>query len=216
MPSIEYLSFEKLKLKPHVAGATILAAGSSMTELFTSLAGVFLAKNDISINILLGSGSYNMLIIVGISSFFVFQIKDHKLKKYPIFRDCFFYFINLLLIFLFLFKNNYDKLYWYDSLIGLIFYVIFMIVNIFDEKIVNLLFQKPSVLNNIDLTEKCNLDQTIAHQSNETISSGSSKSSGGYEEPYNFMGPLKKFKTYSLMKKMLIIVTLPARLIGFV
>lgn len=40
-------------------------------------------------------------------------------------------------MFLFLYKNNFNKLYWYDSLIGMIFYYLFMLVDLFDERAIN-------------------------------------------------------------------------------
>ncbi len=87
---IEYLAFDKLKLTPHVAGCTILACASSSSELIASLVGVLVAKNDLSIN-------SNLLMITRICCFCVYKI-EVNLNKYPI-RDCFFYFLNLILLF---------------------------------------------------------------------------------------------------------------------
>ena len=48
VPSLEAIS-EKLKLNADIAGATFMAIGSSTPELFTSVAGVFIAGNDIGV-----------------------------------------------------------------------------------------------------------------------------------------------------------------------
>lgn len=39
----------QLEISPDVAGATFMAAGGSAPELFTSVIGVFIAKNDVGI-----------------------------------------------------------------------------------------------------------------------------------------------------------------------
>lgn len=134
LPSIEYLSFEKLHLSSHVAGATILAAASSGSELCTSMVGVFFAKNDLSINMLVGAGSYNLLVITTICCFCVYKFKT-KLYKFQILRDSFFYSLNLILLVFFLTTNKYNRLYWYQSLTCILVYVIFILVNIFDSDI---------------------------------------------------------------------------------
>jgi Ca2+/Na+ antiporter len=41
--------FFQLEISPDVAGATFMAAGGSAPELFTSVIGVFIAKNDVGI-----------------------------------------------------------------------------------------------------------------------------------------------------------------------
>ena len=48
VPALEAIS-DRLKLNPDVAGATLMAIGSSTPELFTSVAGVFIAESDIGV-----------------------------------------------------------------------------------------------------------------------------------------------------------------------
>lgn len=43
--------FSELRLSPDVAGATFMAAGSSAPELATVIIGVFFAKDDIGVSI---------------------------------------------------------------------------------------------------------------------------------------------------------------------
>jgi hypothetical protein len=49
-----------------------------------------------------------------------------------------------------------------------------------------------------------------------SLSSVSSKSSGGYEEPYDPIGPYKKFRRQNNFKKIKMCFTLPAKLLAFV
>ena len=113
MPALKYLAFFKLHLSPHVAGATILAAASSISELVTSVVSVFTSKTDIAINTLLGSGSYNLLVNTSICCLCVGQ-RNIKLHRYPILRDCILYMLNLIVLYIFLWKNDFTRLYWYE------------------------------------------------------------------------------------------------------
>jgi Ca2+/Na+ antiporter len=53
----------QLEISPDVAGATFMAAGGSAPELFTSVIGVFIAKNDVGI---------------GLQFFFKYSAKDNS------------------------------------------------------------------------------------------------------------------------------------------
>jgi K+-dependent Na+/Ca+ exchanger-like protein len=155
MPAFEYLSFVKLKLSAHVAGATLLAASSSFTELFASVVGVFFAKNDLSINALLGSGSYNLLVIVSICCFCVYKL-NIRVYKYPVLRDSFFYLVSLGVLFTCLYKNNFNRLYWYDSLFSILVFVIYMLLNAFEVKLCKLL---RAIVSALKCTCRCQLNQ---------------------------------------------------------
>ncbi|CAG5078612.1 Oidioi.mRNA.OKI2018_I69.PAR.g9034.t1.cds [Oikopleura dioica] len=113
VPALEVLT-TKMKISDDVAGATMMAAGGSAPELFTSVIGVFFAKSDVGIGTIVGSA----------------------LTWWPLFRDCTFYIISLaVLIYAFL----DTKIDWWESLLLLICYaayVIFMKYNVIVEKLV--------------------------------------------------------------------------------
>ena len=67
LPALELLT-ERLQLTDDVAGATFMAAGSSAPELFTSLIGVFVTKDDVGTGTIVGSGVFNVLCATGIVS----------------------------------------------------------------------------------------------------------------------------------------------------
>lgn len=99
VPSIDILS-HKLKLSSDVAGATLLAVGSSAPELFSSVIAIFgLAGggediSDVGAGTIVGSAIFNVLVIIGVSAMF----KAVKLQWIPVMRDLAFYVLTILLL----------------------------------------------------------------------------------------------------------------------
>ena len=69
VPSLEVLA-EKLDVSDDVAGATLMAAGGSAPELFTSIIGVFIARSDVGFSTIVGSAVFNVLFVIGMCAFF--------------------------------------------------------------------------------------------------------------------------------------------------
>jgi len=84
-----------LKLKEDVAGATFMAAGGSAPELFTSIMGVFVAKNDIGIGTIVGSAVFNVLFVIGLCAFFAPGL---PLTYWPLVRDSVFYSVGIMVL----------------------------------------------------------------------------------------------------------------------
>jgi hypothetical protein len=61
---------EKLDLSEQVAGATLMAAGSSAPELATSLVTVFTSRSSTGLGTILGSAVFNLVMIVAMSGIF--------------------------------------------------------------------------------------------------------------------------------------------------
>ena len=59
---------EILNLSEKIISVTILAIGTSLPELVTSVSAAFKGKSDIAIGNILGSCIFNMLLIIGVSS----------------------------------------------------------------------------------------------------------------------------------------------------
>jgi K+-dependent Na+/Ca+ exchanger-like protein len=87
---------KKLKMSSDVAGATLMAIGSSAPELFTSFIAVIRPGNhaDIGAGTIVGSAIFNILVIIGASALF----KRAKLNWQPIVRDTLFYCLSILLL----------------------------------------------------------------------------------------------------------------------
>jgi sodium/potassium/calcium exchanger 2 len=60
---------EKFGISPDVAGATLMAAGGSAPELFTSVIGVFIAISDVGIGTIVGSAVFNVLFVIAACAF---------------------------------------------------------------------------------------------------------------------------------------------------
>jgi len=84
----------KLRLNSEVAGATLMAMGSSAPELFTSLIAVFSPGGlaDIGAGTIVGSAIFNLLVIIGASA----MVASTKLTWQPILRDLLFYCIAII------------------------------------------------------------------------------------------------------------------------
>jgi K+-dependent Na+/Ca+ exchanger-like protein len=85
---------ERLKLSSDVAGATLMAVGSSAPELFTSLIAVLRPGDhaDIGAGTIVGSAIFNILVIIGASSMF----RRAKLNWQPVVRDTLFYCVSIV------------------------------------------------------------------------------------------------------------------------
>ena len=127
----------KMAISDDVAGATMMAAGGSAPELFTSIIGmiplllrlsrcfaleraifsvsyfgvncqgqisesyciflgVFFAKSDVGIGTIVGSAVFNVLFVIGMCALFSTTVL--QLTWWPLFRDCTFYIISLLVL----------------------------------------------------------------------------------------------------------------------
>ena len=84
VPALEVMA-EKLELKDDVAGATLMAAGGSAPELFTSLIGTF-NRSDVGIGTIVGSAVFNVMFVIGMCAIFSKDLLI--LTWWPLFRDC--------------------------------------------------------------------------------------------------------------------------------
>lgn len=116
VPSLEVI-IEKLDITPDVAGATFMAAGGSAPELFTSIMGVFVSFDDVGIGTIVGSAVFNILFVIGACAIFSGSILS--LTWWPLFRDCTFYSIALLILIV-AFRDNFIE--WYEALSLLLIY----------------------------------------------------------------------------------------------
>ncbi|XP_060595970.1 sodium/potassium/calcium exchanger 3-like isoform X2 [Ruditapes philippinarum] len=119
---------ERLQLQEDVAGATFMAAGSSAPEFFTSVIGVFIAKNDVGVGTIVGSAVFNILFIIGTCSIFAGMVV--KLTWYPMTRDCLFYLLSIAALVIVI---DDEKVYWYEATIFLVLYIIYITIMYFNR-----------------------------------------------------------------------------------
>jgi len=122
VPSIENLC-SALHLPSDVGGATFMAIATSSPELFTNVIGTFITKGDIGVGTIVGSAVFNILGVSGVVG--VAAATPLPLEWFPLTRDCSFYAVSVLLLVLVL--NNRAVL-WYEALVLIIFYGIYIIV----------------------------------------------------------------------------------------
>ncbi|XP_060805524.1 sodium/potassium/calcium exchanger Nckx30C [Amyelois transitella] len=111
VPSLDVI-IERLAIRDDVAGATFMAAGGSAPELFTSIIGVFVSFDDVGIGTIVGSAVFNILFVIGACA--LFSRTTLSLTWWPLFRDCSFYSISLLVL-IYCFADSH--IYWQEALV---------------------------------------------------------------------------------------------------
>lgn len=104
-----------LGVNDDIIALTIVAIGTSLPELITSVIATKKGENDIAIGNVLGSNIFNILFIIGISSFINPMIID-----FNTFIDIMIMFVTGLIVFILLLKDK--KITLYKSIVMLIIY----------------------------------------------------------------------------------------------
>merc|ERR1719240_177804 len=94
----------RLNMPADVAGATLLAFGSSAPEFCTNIVATFFIVNECGVGDIVGSAIHNVLLIVGVSG--LFAGRALSLWWYPLTRDCFFYLASILELTAFLWDEH--------------------------------------------------------------------------------------------------------------
>ena len=116
VPALEVL-VERYGIDDDVAGATFMAAGGSAPELFTALIGVFIAKSNVGFGTIIGSAVFNVLFVIGACAFF--SRETLSLTWWPLARDCAFYVLDLVVLFVFFLDQKIEL---YESVVLLLLY----------------------------------------------------------------------------------------------
>mmetsp|Transcript_41551 Transcript_41551/g.68377 ORF Transcript_41551/g.68377 Transcript_41551/m.68377 type:complete len:563 (-) Transcript_41551:6-1694(-) len=107
---------KRLNMSEDVAGATLMAAGSSAPELFTAIIGVFFyAKENPGPSTNCASAAFNMCIIIACSIFFT-GFQGLPIRGYPFVRDCLFYALCVIELYLFWEVISPAQISWVESL----------------------------------------------------------------------------------------------------
>ena len=121
--SLDQIS-EKLNLPPSVAGASLMAMGSSAPELAIAILALFGGggeHSDVGIGTIVGSAVFNILIIVGVSA----AVRPAQITMSAIARDCIFYCLAVGLL-LGVFHDGRIELWECGAFLGL--YVVYLLV----------------------------------------------------------------------------------------
>jgi len=123
VPALEVIA-EKWNLSNDVAGATLMAAGESAPELFTSFIGTF-RMSDVGFGTIVGSAVFNVLFVIGLCA--VSTNEPLKLTWWPLARDCFCYAFGLCMLSVFFSIITPTEIYLWEAFILFILYLIYVL-----------------------------------------------------------------------------------------
>lgn len=121
VPSLDLIA-KRFRMSSDVAGATLMAVGSSAPELFTSLFAVLRPGDSANVGAgtIVGSAIFNILVIIGASAMY----RGAKLTWQPVIRDMLFYVVSIIAL-LYTFWDGYINMWEAIALVAL--YVIYVI-----------------------------------------------------------------------------------------
>ncbi len=113
---------KKLNMSNDIAGATLMAIGSSAPELFIAVIALVKPGNHeaIGMGTIVGSAIFNILVIIGASA----VVRNTILKWQPVLRDTMFYSISILLLLLVFKDGSIDII---EASIFVAIYIIYLI-----------------------------------------------------------------------------------------
>jgi len=114
VPSLE-MFVDHYGISMDIAGATFMAAGGSMPELFTSLISTFQEKSDVGFSAIVGSAVFNVLFVIAVCA--LASHEPLQLTAWPLARDCIFYLIGLGLVAVMFSVSSPQEIEWWEALI---------------------------------------------------------------------------------------------------
>jgi sodium/potassium/calcium exchanger 2 len=126
VPALEEMSSpRRLNLSMDVAGATLMAAGGSAPELFTSLFGTF-QESDIGFGTIVGSAVFNVLFVIAMCSLLAKETLN--LTWWPLFRDSLYYAIGLGVLAYLVGQNSPNEIELWESLVLFAMYLGYILI----------------------------------------------------------------------------------------
>ncbi|MDH5475566.1 MAG: calcium/sodium antiporter [Cyclobacteriaceae bacterium] len=120
----------KFNMSHDMAGATLMAIGSSAPELFVAIIALLRegGHEEIGVGTIVGSALFNLLVIIGASVI----VKDAKLQWQPILRDLLFYSIAIFALY-FVFVDSIITVY--ESLVLILLYGSYLLAVVYWRRI---------------------------------------------------------------------------------
>ena len=126
VPALEEMSSKRqLNLSMDVAGATLMAAGGSAPELFSSLFGTF-TESEIGFGTIIGSAVFNVLFVIAMCSIFTKDVLS--LTWWPLFRDSFCYAIGLIVLAMFVGVISKEEIELWEAIVLFVLYICYIII----------------------------------------------------------------------------------------
>jgi K+-dependent Na+/Ca+ exchanger-like protein len=120
VPSLDKIA-ERIKMNSDMAGATLMAIGSSAPELFISFIALFRPGNEaIGAGTIVGSAIFNILVIIGASAL----VRKAFIAWQPVIRDVIFYSLSIVLL---IYSFWDGKITFWESFIFLLLYALYVL-----------------------------------------------------------------------------------------
>lgn len=131
VPALEEMASERrLNLSMDVAGATLMAAGGSAPELFTSLIGTF-QESEVGIGTIVGSATFNVLFVIACCSLFSREVL--KLTWWSLFRDCSYYAVGLVVLAIFVGVVSEGEIELWEAIVLFVMYLGYVLVMAYNK-----------------------------------------------------------------------------------
>jgi K+-dependent Na+/Ca+ exchanger-like protein len=120
VPSLDKIS-KRLNLSHDMAGATLMAAGSSAPEIFVAIMALFRPGDhaDLGVGTIVGSAIFNLLAIIGVAGI----VKKSVIAWQPVVRDLFFYAVSIVAFYIVLINGRVTL---YEAIIFILMYAIYV------------------------------------------------------------------------------------------
>lgn len=140
VPALEEMSSERrLNLSMDVAGATLMAAGGSAPELFTSLFGTF-TESEIGFGTIVGSAVFNVLFVIAMCSLLSHEVLH--LTWWPLFRDSSYYAFGLVILSILVGVVSPELIYLWEAVVLLVMYFGYILIMYFNQNIYKMITGK--------------------------------------------------------------------------
>ncbi len=135
VPALEEIASEHyFDLSMDVAGATLMAAGGSAPELFTSLIGTF-QGSEVGFGTIVGSAVFNVLFVIGMCAMFSKDVLT--LTWWPLARDCTYYAMVLSVLAIFCGYSSPQEIEIWEAAVLFCLYLGYVLLMKFNEKLWN-------------------------------------------------------------------------------
>ena len=182
VPALEEMSSERrMNLSMDVAGATLMAAGGSAPELFTSLFGTF-TDSEIGFGTIVGSAVFNVLFVIGMCALLAKDVLT--LTWWPLFRDSIYYAIGLAVLTVFVGVQTREEIVLWEAVVLLVLYLGYIVIMYFNQSIYRALTGKE-----LQYPEDDDDDDDEHRRDEEVvISEGTHDGNGNQEKPKQASG----------------------------
>eukprot|EP00980_Cylindrotheca_fusiformis_P020681 scaffold7719_cov95-Cylindrotheca_fusiformis.AAC.3 len=134
VPALEEIASERhMNLSMDVAGATLMAAGGSAPELFTSIFGTFVQKSEVGIGTVVGSAVFNVLFVIAMCALFTKEVLE--LTWWPLFRDSVCYSLGLIMLGIFVGVISPSEIELWEAIFLFCMYIGYVIIMYFNRSI---------------------------------------------------------------------------------